>query len=235
MLLPFFTQGIVSKKISVPVVALIGASLWPHAFTQINITHSQDYFPLLARELFIGLVLGIVFAMPFWIMHGIGSIIDNQRGATISSTLDPITGIDTSELANLFNLFAAALFLQGGGLVLIMETISKSYQLCDPLLACTPALRPSFELLTTLMSKVIILSSPVLGALLLSEMTLGLLSRFAPQMNAFSISLTIKSVVAFFILILYFSPVLPGSFQSLWFHPEQMHIWFNPAKAFDAN
>ncbi|XBY08057.1 flagellar biosynthetic protein FliR [Escherichia coli] len=41
----------------------------------------------------------------FGFFLAIGSFIDNQRGATLSSTLDPATGVDTSELARLFNLF----------------------------------------------------------------------------------------------------------------------------------
>ncbi|MGC8170069.1 flagellar biosynthetic protein FliR, partial [Salmonella enterica] len=60
-------------------------------------------------------------------------------------------------------------------------------------------------------ARALVLASPVLAVLLLSEIILGLLSRFAPQMNAFAISLTVKSLLALFILLIYFSPVLsPG-------------------------
>ncbi|WP_413735586.1 type III secretion system export apparatus subunit SctT [Sodalis sp. RH21] len=224
-LLPFFTSGILSATIRMPVIMLIGASLWPYPINALPLDDINGYLLILFQEVFIGLILGILFAMPFWIMHGIGSFIDNQRGATISSTLDPMSGVDTSELANLFNLFAGALFLLGGGLTLLLETFRTSYQLCEPLSTCSPALVPTFGLITQLMSKVIILASPVLAALLLSEILLGLLSRFAPQMNAFSISLTVKSLVAFFIIILYFSPILPEAFRSLWLNQNQLGTW----------
>ncbi len=224
-LLPFLSSSVVSTTIRMPVIMLIGLSLWPHPINALPLEHVADYVKILFQEAFIGLILGIVFALPFWIMHGIGSVIDNQRGATISSTLDPMSGVDTSELANLFNLFAGALFLLGGGMTLMLEGFKRSYQLCDPFLSCSPPLVPVLGLLSYLVTKMMILASPVVAALLLSEMLLGLLSRFAPQMNAFSISLTIKSLISFFILILYFSPVLPDAFRPLWLYGDQLTIW----------
>ena len=224
-LLPFLTSSVVSATIRMPVIMLIGLSLWPHPIDALPLEHADDYFKILLQEAFIGLILGMVFALPFWIMHGIGSVIDNQRGATISSTLDPMSGVDTSELANLFNIFAGALFLLGGGLTLMLEGFKRSYQFYDPFLSCSPPLVPVLGLLSYLVTNMMILASPVLAALLLSEMLLGLLSRFAPQMNAFSISLTIKSLIAFFILILYFTPVLPEAFRGLWLHDDRLNIW----------
>ena len=50
--------------------------------------------------------------------------------------------------------------------------------------------------------------SPIVSMLLFSEIILGLLSRFAPQMNAFSVSLTVKSAVAFIVLILYLGGIV---------------------------
>ena len=231
-LLPFFTNSVISATIRMPVIMLIGISLWPHPVDALPLENSGEFLKVLVQEVFIGLLLGIVFALPFWVMHGIGSVIDNQRGATISSTLDPMSGVDTSELANLFHLFAGALFLLGGGLSVMLEAFARSYRLCDPLLACAPPVMPVLGLLGYLMTKVIVLASPVLASLLLSEILLGLLSRFAPQMNAFSISLTIKSMIAFFILLLYFSPLLPDAFRSLWLQGEQLPVWLKPAATY---
>jgi type III secretion protein T len=59
------------------------------------------------------------------------------------------------------------------------------------------------------MSKILVISAPVVATLLLSEALLGLLARFAPQMNAFSVSLTVKSAVALLVLLLYFGTYLP--------------------------
>ncbi|HDD9144882.1 TPA: flagellar biosynthetic protein FliR [Escherichia coli] len=54
-----------------------------------------------AREIIIGLFIACLLSSPFWIFLAIGSFIDNQRGATLSSTLDPATGVDTSEFSKI--------------------------------------------------------------------------------------------------------------------------------------
>lgn len=225
-LLPFLKSSIISMTIRTPVIMMVGLSLWPYPASEMLFDEIDGLLLVIAREVFVGLIMAVLFALPFWIMHGIGSLIDNQRGATISSTLDPMTGVDTSELANLFNLFAGALFLAGGGLIVLLEALEKSYQLCEPLGTCTPEIMPTLGILTQLMGKILVLASPVVAALLLTEMLLGLLSRFAPQLNAFSISLTVKSGVAFFILILYFTPVIPDAFKNVWLYKDQLDMWF---------
>jgi type III secretion protein T len=70
-------------------------------------------------------------------------------------------------------------------------------------------LQALFGLLDALVSKTLVISAPVVATLLISEALLGLLSRYAPQMNAFSVSLTVKSLVALAVLMLYFGAHLP--------------------------
>jgi succinate dehydrogenase cytochrome b556 subunit len=56
---------------------------------------------LLGKEAIIGLVLGYVAAIPFWTMEAIGFVVDNQRGASMAATVNPMTGHDTSPLGML--------------------------------------------------------------------------------------------------------------------------------------
>jgi type III secretion protein T len=44
-------------------------------------------------------------------------------------------------------------------------------------------------------------------------------------MNAFSISLTVKSLISFFIIIFYFEPVLPDALKTLWMQSGQIQDW----------
>lgn len=226
-LLPFFSVSVLSITIRTPVIFFIGAALWPYSFDAMASLDSARIINILLREVAIGLLLAILLALPFWIMHGLGALIDYQRGALLSSAYDPISGVDTSELANLFNLFFAAVFLQGGGLTLLLEVFLGSYQLCDPLQPCLPSLARVTTLLQMMATRILVLSSPVLAALLLIEILLGLLSRFAPQMNAFAIALTLKSGVTFLIILIYFAPLLPEMFRQYWLTPSQLELWFS--------
>ncbi|MEN2428860.1 type III secretion system export apparatus subunit SctT [Chromobacterium vaccinii] len=224
-ILPFLNNNVLTGVARTAVAMLVAQGLWPHPVAA-ELPADMPPFPLLLlREAMVGLLLGILLAWPFWVFHALGSIIDNQRGATFSSSVDPANGVDTSELANLFNLFAAVIYLQGGGMSLMLELFVQSYRLCDPLSAGMPALFPVLALICKVMAKAIVLASPLVAALLLTEMTLGLLSRFAQQLNAFSVAMTVKSAVALLILLLYFAPVLPNAVAQLSFRPEALSIW----------
>ncbi|BGI53798.1 MAG: hypothetical protein HamCj_21510 [Candidatus Hamiltonella defensa (Ceratovacuna japonica)] len=60
----------------------------------------------------------------------------------------------------------------------------------------------------------------------MTEAILGLLSRFAPQLNAFSIALTVKSLIAF-IRHIYFSAFIPNQINSLSFYSELLLFGLN--------
>jgi len=220
-LVPFLSSGNISGVVRIPVIALIASGISPFYMVDFSLIPMHDLLFVIAREVVIGLLLGVLIACPFWIYQAIGSFIDNQRGATLSSTLDPATGVDSSELAKFFSLFSAVVYLSHGGMKLILEIIQQSYELSPPFSDITPNLHHIIYFLGAMMVKGIVLSSPVIVVMLGAEILLGLLSRFATQLNAFSISLTVKSGLAFLILLLYFSPVLSEKIMPL-SHPERI-------------
>ncbi|VFS34477.1 virulence associated secretory protein [Salmonella enterica subsp. enterica serovar Typhimurium] len=190
--LPFLNSGVLSGAPRNAIIILVALGVWPHALNEAPPFLSVAMIPLVLQEAAVGVMLGCLLSWPFWVMHALGCIIDNQRGATLSSSIDPANGIDTSEMANFLNMFAAVVYLQNGGLVTMVDVLNKSYQLCDPMNECTPSLPPLLTFINQVAQNALVLASPVVLVLLLSEVFLGLLSRFAPQMNAFAISLTVK-------------------------------------------
>ncbi|QIY81221.1 type III secretion system export apparatus subunit SctT [Chromobacterium violaceum] len=224
-ILPFLNGNTLTGMVRTSVAMLVALGLWPHPPLAMPAMQAWPLLALLMREATVGLLLGCLLAWPFWAFHAMGSIIDNQRGATLSSSIDPANGVDTSEMANLLNLFAAAVYLQGGGMELMLDVMRQSYQLLDPLGDGLPPLAPVLSLLNQVIAKSIVLASPVMATLLLSEAVLGLLSRFAPQMNAFAVSLTVKSAAALLIMLLYFAPVLPDAVAGLALRPGALGTW----------
>jgi type III secretion protein T len=58
------------------------------------------------------------------------------------------------------------------------------------------------------MALAVLLASPMLIALFVSELGLGLINRFAPQLNVFFLSMPIKSAVGMLVLIFYMQYLL---------------------------
>lgn len=193
------------------IIFLIIVGLWPSIDTDLSISafQSSDYIVLVLKEAIIGASLGFILALPFWIFNALGAYIDVGRGASMGSLLDPTSGQESTEAANFINFCVLAFYLELGGMRYFLDTLLQSYQM----IGLTQGFSINFERVAMFLSQVItegfIVAAPVLLVLLLAESLLGLFSRFTPQLNAFSLSLTIKSVIAFFVLSMYFWHALP--------------------------
>ncbi len=164
---------------------------------------------LLLKEAFIGFVLGFLAAIPFWIFEAVGFLIDNQRGASIAATLNPLTGNDSSPLGILFNQAFIVFFLISGGFSLLLGTLYDSYALWG-VTQWNPELRPEsvaimLEQLGRLVRMALLMASPAMVAMFLAEFGLALVSRFAPQLQVFFMAMPIKSALAMLVLMLYAS------------------------------
>ncbi|MDL4914958.1 MAG: type III secretion system export apparatus subunit SctT [Enterobacterales bacterium endosymbiont of Blomia tropicalis] len=210
--LPWFNSqlmgGMIVKNV---IVCLIVLGLYPLLNQQFVDLTSQPVIPVILKELVIGLLCGCCLALPFWTALAIGEIIDNQRGATISSTMNPGVGVETSVMANFMNIFYSAIFMLSGGMIDLVKFLYQSYILYPlniPLTTNKETLIKLSSLIGEMLLKAVILVGPVLLALFLVETATGILSRFAPQLNAFSVALSIKSFIAFTVLLIYLTQIM---------------------------
>jgi len=193
-------------------LVIIAVGLAPLYLVDVGQLTFPKAIPVIAQEVVIGFFIGFAMAVPFTVAMAIGELVDNQRGATISSAMDPAVGIKASPFASFFNLFWAAAFAAGGGLLLVVEVLAESYQLFpvasritfDPSIALAAA-----SLMSRGIAKGIILAAPMVIAMYLTELALGVLSRFASQLNPFSMAMTLKSIVMLVVMLIYFGPGIP--------------------------
>lgn len=208
-LLPFLNGNLLGgplvKNTLIVVVAMGMGALTPQVLPD---SIGVELLAQAIAEALIGLGLGVLLALPFWLAHAMGSIIDNQRGATISNTMDPVNGVETSEMANFFNLLIGVVFLQAGGMLWMLDCLEASYRLFPVAGRVTLNLPEIWGVLDHLVARGLILAAPVVACLFLIEVALGVLSRFSQQLNAFSVAMTVKSAVAFMILLVYCVPAM---------------------------
>ncbi|MCY0387288.1 type III secretion system export apparatus subunit SctT [Robbsia sp. Bb-Pol-6] len=215
MVLPLFNQQLVPSLLRFAIAAAFGLLAAPAlpgdaASAGAGMPSLPPLLLLLvltAKEAFVGFVLGYFFAMPFWLFQAVGFIIDNQRGASIAATLDPLTGNDSSPLGQLFLQAFIVFLLSSGGLQLVLGSVYDSFLLWPPA-AWLPRLSPAsvpllLDQLDRLIRLALVLASPVLIVMFLAEMGLALISRFVPQLQVFFIAMPIKSALAFLVLTMY--------------------------------
>lgn len=209
--LPFLSNKLLSSgmiKNCVTVYIVLG--LWPLLSTHNLQEERVGFMEIVLYELAVGLITALILALPFMIANIIGELIDTQRGETISSIVDPASGSEASELAVFISYIVCMVFLSQGGMLLLVKTFAQSYQLL-PFAAGFSQFNslPLGEWMNQMVVKAIILAAPILITLFISEAALGLYSRFCPQLNAFSLSLTIKSIIALAVFLLYFQNEVP--------------------------
>lgn len=214
-MLPVLGERVLSNLIiKNTIISLTIIGLWPCFETMIN--PEQGWFIILIKESIIGLILAFTLCMPFWVVIGLGEILDNQRGATLSDSIDPINSMQTSILSGFLNFAFGAIFFASGGMRLLMEVMVQSYQML-PRGSSLEGVhwQQAGHLLVVLMQNSILLAGPVILVMMVAEILLGVFARYCPQLNPFSLSLTIKSFIAFAIFLFY-------GFHSLSEKPLQM-------------
>ena len=161
---------------------------------------------VIVKEIFIGGVLGFIFGIVFWAMGAAGNFIDAKVGTTFANVLDPIQGESTSLLGQFLSQFAAWLFMASGAFLVFLDLLLGSYAIWPiteyfpkMTLAGRDLLIDQFNLFMTL---ALVISAPVLVVLVLADLGLGLINRFAQQLQVFIFAMPIKGWLAVWVLVL---------------------------------
>lgn len=209
LVLPLFNAQIVPRLVRFSIAGALGWMVVPavHADLQnIDFTAAQ-WLVVIVKEAFVGFVIGYIAAIPFWVFEAIGFLVDNQRGASIASTLNPLTGNDSSPLGILFNQAFMVYFLISGGFTVLLSVLFDSFTYW-PVTTWFPRMTmdavPLFlQQLDHLMHMAVLLAAPILLAMFLAEVGLALVSRFVPQLQVFFMAMPIKSALAMLVMMLY--------------------------------
>lgn len=206
---PIFNRALLPGMLRLAIGAALGMVVAPTLMPQVAL---MDFGPtqvtmLILKEVFVGFILGCLIAVPFWAFEGIGFFIDNQRGASIAATLNPLTGNDSSPMGILFNQAFIVFFFVAGGFMVMLDLLYDSFRLWD-VFTWVPHLKAEtvpvlIERIVSLVKLALLLASPAIVAMFLAEIGLALVSRFVPQLQVFFMAMPIKSALAVLVLMLY--------------------------------
>ncbi len=164
----------------------------------------------IGKELLIGTLAGFAAALTFGAVQLAGETMGLSSGFGSSRIFNPSLGESGSAFDQIFIMVAMLLFLALDGHHLFLLAVQKTFTLL-PINAPLPDLTADRLLLMTaqLIGAGVQMAFPVVGALLLTDLTLGLLARVAPQVQVFFLGLPIKVAVALLALTITFGVALP--------------------------
>lgn len=194
--LPVFGGHRLPIRIKVVTVLMITLVCFPTLSVSMPQVPSDVFtLALLAlSELMIGLTLAFITQIIFAAVEFSGQIIGMQMGLTISQIIDPTRGTQTQIMSVIQTLFATLLFLSLNIHHVFIRAIIDSFKVI-PL----GGWHLNGELVNFLVQRTadifiigIRLAAPVMVALLLTTVALGIMARAFPQMNVFMISMPLN-------------------------------------------
>lgn len=223
----FVTVPIFSMR-GVPAQFKVGIAFFVSLFTVLSMNVESVpmdgiYIMTVIREVLIGILLGFVAYLIFTVTQIAGSFVDMQMGFGIANVVDPMTGAQSPILGNLKFFLAVLTFLAIDGHHYLLMGIMNSYDwvpLDNEFFTRIYEGSVSTFLLRTLSTMFVLafqLSAPLITALFLVDVALGMLARTAPQFNVFVIGLPLKILVGYIVYLV----MIPGFlflFQQLFSH-----------------
>lgn len=194
--LPVFGGQRLPTRIKVVTVLMITLVCFPTLSVSMPQVPSDAFsLALLAlSELMVGLTLAFITQIIFAAVEFSGQIIGMQMGLTISQIIDPTRGTQSQIMSVIQTLFATLLFLSLNIHHVFIRAIIDSFKVI-PL----GGWHLNGELVNFLVQRTadifiigIRLAAPVMVALLLTTVALGIMARAFPQMNVFMISMPLN-------------------------------------------
>jgi len=166
-----------------------------------------------AQQIFIGVAIGLIMRLVFAAVDLAGELIGLQMGLSFATFFDPDSNGQTGVLAEFIGLLATLLFLALGGHLLMIEVLVRSFEWMPIRLEPVNAIGWKDVTATgaLLFAAGLLLALPLITALLITNIAMGVLTRAAPQINLFAVGFPITMSAGFVVLILSldaFGPVM---------------------------
>ncbi len=208
LVMPFFTEATVPRPIRVGVMLVLVLVAYPAApvsFVTAN-WNVWTWIAFLGKEFLVGALIGYAMAVILWALSSVGELIDQQVGFGSAEIFNPFGGSSSGPMTLLLSQIGVLLFVSLGGLQVLLQLLYESLILWPPG-SFTPDMgAPLREFAVSASNSVLEtatrLAAPVIAALLLVELGIGLVSRLAPQVDSFFFSMPIKAVVGLLIVAL---------------------------------
>jgi len=159
---------------------------------------------LILKEALVGIVIGYVSYLVFTAIYIAGQIIDMQIGFGMVNVIDPISNIQVPVTSNLYFIMCMLVFLTLNGHHDLIKALFKSYEII-PLGGAVFGKNLLGDMINIFGNTFVIgfkIAAPVVAAMLIADIALGVLSKTVPQLNIFAVGLTMKVIVGMLVMFI---------------------------------
>ncbi|MDP4093813.1 MAG: flagellar biosynthetic protein FliR [Bacillota bacterium] len=171
---------------------------------KLNYTNFYEYGFLVAKEFVVGIVLGYVAYLMFTAIFLAGQIIDTQVGFGMVNVMDPMSNIQVSISSNFYFIISMLMFLGLNGHLMLIRGLFDSYKLI-PLGSAIFSDKLMNDIIAVFGSTFALgfkIAAPIITAILITDISLGVISRALPQMNVFVVGMPLKIFLGILIMLI---------------------------------
>ena len=177
---------------------------------------STDALLIAVQQILVGVALGFLMQMAFQALIFGGQVMAYSMGLGFANMMDPTNGVQVPVVAQFWLILAMLAFVMMNGHLVLISAIVDTFTVIP---VATDGLSRSgiWELLSwgsRMFAAGVLMAMPVIVALLLINIGMGVVSRAAPQLNIFAIGFPITLMMGF-LLIWVTLPQVMTNFGSL--------------------
>lgn len=171
---------------------------------------------LMMQQVLIGLAMGVIFLVVFQAFVFAGHMISLAMGLAFAMMADPTSGVQSPVVSQYYTILVSLLFLSLNGHLLTIQLLAESFDYLPVGLQTLSmeSLKSVFEFGSFIFSAGLLIALPAVTALLLVNISFGVISRAAPALNIFAVGFPV-TLIAGLVMIGLTTPVLLPHFQEL--------------------
>jgi flagellar biosynthesis protein FliR len=197
---PVFDNRTVQRRTRVGLAALIAILMMP-ILPAPPVLSSVQAIPVLIQQILIGVAMGFSMRLVFAAFEMAGDLLGLQMGLAFAQFIDPARGTQTPLIGSFLGVLASLVFLVIDGHLLVIAAVVQSFELIPVSANLTVVNSQNIAQAGSIMFMLALqISLPVMAAVLISNIVLGILARAAPQLNVMSIGFSITIGVGLWIL-----------------------------------
>jgi flagellar biosynthetic protein FliR len=163
-------------------------------------------------ELLIGVSIGLVVQLAFEALTFAGQSISMTMGLGFATLVDPQHGAQTPVLGQMLMIFGTLTYLSIDGHLMLIGALAESFK---HLPIGAAQINHDFLLMLVMWGARVfdtglLIALPIVVALLIVNLGLGVVTRAAPQLNLFGVGFTITLMSGFFVLLVGLDGIMTG-------------------------
>lgn len=209
---PVLGNQAIPRRVRVGISVILTLTIAPLLPTPpvVNFVSAQGLV-IAAQQLLIGFALGLSMRI---VLNGIemaGHIAGLSMGLGFATFFDPQNGAQSAVLAQFLGLFAMLTFFALNGHLIVISALFESFHVLP--ISTAPLNSAGFKALAEAGGQMFLvgfmLSLPLIAAILIANIAMGVLTRAAPQLNLFAVGFPLTISAGFAMLLMALPYLLP--------------------------